>query len=225
MGSQSRFRHRILLADSDPECLQTCSNQLCKEGYEVITATNGFEALHVLRGATPDLLITELNLPQMSGFELLSVVRKRFPQVAAIAISGDYTPANVPSETLCDGFVGKHPNYCFELAAQVRTVMRTAPIRASRARTDTVPVWIPRPKAGYIVLTCPECLRSFSAVEPKASPAFEPCVFCGAEVRLQMSIVEHAPEALSESLQLQSRKAREQARKAVSRSKSARKIR
>ncbi len=76
MGSQNRFRHRILLADSDPECLQTCSDQLRKEGYEVITATNGFEALHVLRGATPDLLITELNLPQMSGFELLSVVRK-----------------------------------------------------------------------------------------------------------------------------------------------------
>ena len=225
MGSQNRFRHRILLADGDPECLRACSGQLSKEGYEVITATNGFEALHVLRGATPDLLITELNLPQMSGFELLSVVRKRFPQVAAIAISGDYTPANVPSETLCDGFVAKGRNYSFELAAQVRTLMRAAPIRASRARTDTVPVWIPRSRAGYIVLTCPECLRSFSALQPKASPAFEPCVFCGAEVRLQMSVVEQTPEAPSESPQLQARKAREHARKAISRSRSERKTR
>ncbi len=176
----------------------------------------------MLRGATPDLLITELNLPQMSGFELLSVVRKRFPQVVAIAISGNYTPANVPAETLCDGFVAKASNFCFELMEQVRTVMHAAPIRASRARTNIVPVWIPRPTVGYIVLTCPECLRSFSVIEPKASPAFQQCVFCGGEVRFEMSVVEQAPEVPPESPQLQSRKIREQARKAVSRSNSAR---
>ncbi len=222
MVSENQFRHRILLADSDPECLQTCSDQLCNEGYEVITASNGFEALSVLRGATPDLLITDLNLAEMSGFELLSVLRKRFPQVGAIAFSGKYTPANMPSEALCDAFVAKAPNFCFELMEQVRTVMQNGPIRASRARTDIVPVWIPRPTVGYIVLTCPECLRSFSVIEPKASPAFEQCVFCGGEVRFEMSVVEQAPESPPDSLQLQSRKIREQARKAVSRSNSAR---
>lgn len=220
MGSEKQFRHRILLADSDPECLQTCSNQLRSEGYEVIIASNGFEALHALRGATPDLLITDLSLSQMSGFELLSVVRKRFPQITAIAMSGNYEPANVPSETLCDAFVAKAPNFCFELMEQVRTLMRMAPVRASRAKTDTVPVWIPRPTAGYIVLTCPECLRSFSVVEPKASPTVELCVFCGGKVRFEMSVVEQAVEPPPESLQLRSRKAREQARKATSRSES-----
>jgi CheY-like chemotaxis protein len=218
---EKQFRHRILLAD-DPGCLQTCSNHLYNEGYEVITAGNGFEALYVLRGAIPDLLITELNLPQMSGFELLAVVRKRFPQVAAIAISGDYTPANVPTETLCDGFVAKAPNFCFELMEKVRTVMETAPIRASRAKRDIVPVWIPRSRAGYIVLTCPECLRSFSVVEPKASPALEPCAFCGAEIRFEMSVVEHAPQAPQESPKLHSRKLREKSREIVSRMKSTR---
>ena len=222
MDSEKQFRHRILLADSDPECLQTCSNQLRNEGYEVITASNGFEALHVLRGAIPDLLITDLSLSQMSGFELLSVVRKRFPQITAIAISGNYEPANVPSEALCDGFVTKAPNFCFELMGQVRKLMLRVPIRASRSRTDTVPVWIPRPTAGYIVLTCPECLRSFSVLEPKASPAFEACVFCGAQVQFQMSVMEQAPEAPRESLQLRSRKLREHARTAVSKNKSER---
>ena len=149
----------------------------------------------MLRGATPDLLITDLNLAEMSGFELLSVLRKRFPQVGAIAFSGKYTPANMPSEALCDAFVAKAPNFCFELMEQVRTVMQNGPIRASRARTDIVPVWIPRPTVGYIVLTCPECLRSFSVIEPKASPAFEQCVFCGGEVRFEMSVVEQAPES------------------------------
>lgn len=47
---------------------------LLAEGYEVITATDAFEALNILRGAYPELLITELNLPHMSGFELLQFV-------------------------------------------------------------------------------------------------------------------------------------------------------
>ncbi|HYL95447.1 MAG TPA: response regulator, partial [Terriglobales bacterium] len=66
-----------------------CSDALQGEGFEVITARNGFEALNVLRGARPDVLITELNLPHMSGFELLSVVRRRFPLLSVIATSGE----------------------------------------------------------------------------------------------------------------------------------------
>jgi CheY-like chemotaxis protein len=224
VNSPAGFRRRVLLADSSsPESLLNCSEELGKQGCEVITAGSGFEALQLLRGAKPDLLVTELNLPHMSGFELLSVVRTRFPQIATIAVSGEYTLASLPIETICDGFIAKGPNLCFELGEEVRRLISVSPIRASRARNDAVPVWIPRSNAGYIVLTCPECLRSFSAVEPKTSPASETCLFCSSKVRFQMSAVEQTPAAPPDSVKLRSRKAMDQARKALAQSKSVRK--
>ena len=223
MDSPGGFRRRVLLADSGPGSLLNCSEQLGQQGYEVLTASSGFEALQLLRGAKPDLLVTELNLPHMSGFELLSVVRTRFPQIAAIAASSEYTVVNLPAETICDGFIAKGPNLCFELVEEIRRLISLSPIRASRARNDAVPVWIPHSKAGYIVLTCPECLRSFSAVEPKTSPARETCVFCGEDVRFQMSAVEQTPAPPADSVHLRSRKAIDQAQKALARSNSIRK--
>ncbi len=221
MPSKTQFRRRILLADGDPECLQSCSDALGKQGYEVITTSDGFEALCVLRGATPDLLVTELNLPLLSGFELLSVVRKRFPEIGAIAISGDYTPASMPSETICDGFVAKGRTFNLELLEKLRALVKMLPLRASRVNADAVPVWIPRSRAGYIVLTCPECLRTFSAREPRESPSCERCVFCDAKVPFQMSGLEQVRQPPLESLQSRAREVRKQAREAVKRSRSA----
>jgi CheY-like chemotaxis protein len=53
---------------------------LSNAGYEVRTAKDGFDALAQMRQGVPELMITDLNTPNMSGFELLSVVRRRFPR-------------------------------------------------------------------------------------------------------------------------------------------------
>jgi CheY-like chemotaxis protein len=52
---------------------------LHKEGYQVTTANNGFDALLKLKEVVPEVIISDLNMPKMSGFEFLSVVRRRFP--------------------------------------------------------------------------------------------------------------------------------------------------
>ena len=52
----------------------------------VQAAGNGFEALVALRESSPDIIISDLKMPNMSGFEFLSAVRKRFAQIATIAI-------------------------------------------------------------------------------------------------------------------------------------------
>ena len=218
MGADSQFRRRILLVDASTGFLQVCLQGLEAQGFEVLTAENGFEALHVLRGAHPDLLITELNLPAMSGFELLSVVRTRFPLIPAIAVSGDYTAVTMPREVICDAFVAKGPNCFFELLEEVQRLISESPLRGSRAKTDVAPVWIPRSREGYIILTCPECLRTFSAAEPISPTANESCVFCGATVRFEMSSVEQVPIAPEESLTVRSRKIRARAEAAVMKS-------
>ncbi len=219
MHVHDHFRRRILVVDGDAAFLQECTNELRREGYEVLTADDGFAALHVLRGAQADVLVSELNLPRMSGFELLSVVRTRFPAISVLAVSDEYTAASVPSEAICDAFVQKGTSTVFEVVENVRQLVSESPVRGSRPKSDLAPVWIPRSTVGYLILTCPECLRSFSAVEPKLSPADETCVFCGANVRFQISSVEKAPVPPPDTPMLRSRKAREEARDVVARSR------
>lgn len=208
MPTERQFRRRVLLVDNDSRFLQRCSGILRTHGYEVRVAEDGFAALLALQGGHPDVVVAELNLPRMSGFELLSIVRTRFPQIAVLAISGEYTPVTVPHEAICDGFVAKGPNFDFEVLQGVQSLIRESPLRGTRAKSDTAPVWIPRSGSGYIVLTCPECLRSFSAREPKPGKAEEDCICCGAKVPFAMSPTEVQPTPRPSS-QVRSRLTRE----------------
>ncbi len=78
-----------------------------REGYEVLTAADGVDALHALSKSLPDLIISDLNMPRMSGFEFLAVVRERFPHIATIAISGEYIASENPSGSFGGRFPAK----------------------------------------------------------------------------------------------------------------------
>ncbi len=61
--------------------------------FEIITAENGRKALEIFRsGVSIDLLVTDLKMPEMNGFELLVNVKKDFPATRAIALTGLITP-------------------------------------------------------------------------------------------------------------------------------------
>lgn len=179
----SRFQHRILVADADEKLLITLSTLLSREGYEVRTALDGFEALAVMRDSLPDLLISALQMPNMSGFELLSVMRRRFPGVSVIAFSSEFTSA---MDVLCDQYVEKGPNSRTKLVAAVRGLLARSPLRAQPAKSDVLTLWLSRPINGYVVLTCHNCLRSFSLITRSAvvgKDAATACDYCGAEVK------------------------------------------
>jgi CheY-like chemotaxis protein len=87
------------------ESLSTIAIKLNLKGYEVETAYDGFDSLMRLKDNMPALIVSDLNMPQMSGFELLSVVRRRYPQIKVIATSGAYDANDVPSgvsSTICN---------------------------------------------------------------------------------------------------------------------------
>jgi CheY-like chemotaxis protein len=224
----TEFRYRVLLVDGDENFLAECSAMLRDRSYEVLTARDGFQALHILRGATPDLLITELDLPRMSGFELLSVVRTRFPQIGVIAISAEYTALSLPPGTIADAFVSKAPNAVFELMEAALGLIRESPVRSSKTKSEWAPVWISRSSAGYVILTCPECLRSFLVTQSTADPGeplSESCLSCGAAVKFRMSFADvvqaEKQAAIAQSPQtiFRSKAAITRAREAVSASK------
>src|ERR1019366_2376455 len=98
---------RVLLVDDESLIRKLISGNLVAAGYVVQTAADGLDALGKLRAGLPDLIISDLNMPRMSGLELLAVVRKRFPQIPVLVITGE-APDRLPTEIAPDAFYHKH---------------------------------------------------------------------------------------------------------------------
>lgn len=184
-GMPHRFKYRVLIVDDCESLLTTAADVLSREGYVVETAHDGFEALMLLRGSQPEILISDLKLPNMSGFELLAVVRKRFPAMGVIAMSGEFSAAGMPEGILADRFVMKGENCPFELVETVRELMSVSPVRAQPSKSEIAPAWLPRSQRGYVIVTCPGCLRSFSVLQSPTQPGLvlkDTCIHCGIDV-------------------------------------------
>lgn len=91
----AQFRYRVLVVDDKPSICETASVILEREGYEVLTVAEGLDGLQALSKSLPDLIISDLNMPRMSGFEFLAIVRKRFPHIATIASPQCWTRAPI----------------------------------------------------------------------------------------------------------------------------------
>ncbi len=185
-------KHHILIVDDEAIIRKSLSMLLQSKGYQVSTAEDGFDALLRLRTISPDLITSDLNMPNMSGFEFLSVIRRRFPQIPVVAISGAYECGDaVPGGIIADGFYSKGQHHPEALLATVAELIRTSAAQASAHQQQSAPVWIPRngkdsQGVPFIVVTCTECLRSFplSVVEDAPPEVQETaCLFCPNTVR------------------------------------------
>ena len=97
----------ILIVDDDDDLRSAFGSLFADFGYKVRTAADGFSALAEMSSEPPDVLISDLNMPRMSGFELLSVVREHFPEIGVIAMSGAYSGNGVPRGVAADAFYPK----------------------------------------------------------------------------------------------------------------------
>ncbi len=79
---------RVLLVDDDPRLVTVLSDMLCAEGHAVTTATNGEEALGLFDPATHDVVITDLGMPRMNGWEVAERVKTRSPTTAVFLLTG-----------------------------------------------------------------------------------------------------------------------------------------
>jgi CheY-like chemotaxis protein len=185
MGNKSKTR--ILVVEDDVTVRVTISKLLEAAGYEVSTAVDGFDALLHLQQAIPDLILSDLNMPQMSGFELLSVVRRRFPEILVVASSGAYESNAIPDGVIADAFYAKGQVSAEKLLETIANLIRTGPVSH---KGENAPVWIPRNGKDhngkpYVVLTCTQCLRSFPFIvdhEPTGEVLKTPCIYCPHEV-------------------------------------------
>lgn len=79
---------RILVVDDDKHVCQAIRTWLKRYGYKVAIADGGTAGLAVLEHSTFDLLIVDIIMPQMNGFESIRVFHERAPSIPLIAISG-----------------------------------------------------------------------------------------------------------------------------------------
>lgn len=185
-------KNPILIVDDDPSIRATVAMLLARAGYDISTAADGFDALLQMKSAVPELIVSDLNMPRMSGFEFLSVVRRRFPQVLVIAMSGAFETGNaVPGGVIADAFYAKGKSDPATLQTLVTHLLRTSASQALTHTRQSAPVWVPRNGKDargipFIVLTCTECLRSFPlnvSSEMSGTVMETPCIFCLSQVR------------------------------------------
>lgn len=180
---------KILLVDDEPSIRFVLTAVLEQAGYAVEVAEDGFAALRKIHESVPDLVITDLRMPNMNGFELLSVIRHRFPDTPTIAISGEFLACQIDEGALADAFFQKGSYSVAEFLSRIAELLGAEVER--RRKPHNSPMWTPTGD-GPVMLTCAECLRSFP-IDPCAGPAPYPkqtdCIFCGARLHVQLSAI------------------------------------
>jgi CheY-like chemotaxis protein len=176
---------RVLLVDDAPQIRKVISEGLVAAGYTVQTAVDGLDAIGKLRAELPDLIISDLSMPRMSGHELLAVVRKRFPQIPVIAISA-LDPDEIPAGVAADAYYRKGGFRFQQLLDTISDLTRKPPLRTRPRLTDDEPVQARWDGDGHYLIDCKDCLRVFSFPRTPGVVRDEKwtiCVHCGNLVR------------------------------------------
>jgi CheY-like chemotaxis protein len=96
----------LIVEDNDQIRLLLCTI-FEQSGYSVRRAPDGVVAPEELRTEVPDILLSDLYMPRMSGFELLPVVRQEFPVTRVVAMSSAFSGSDVPPGVAADAFYAK----------------------------------------------------------------------------------------------------------------------
>ena len=174
----------VLLVDDDPTIRKFLSSQLEEAGFKAQQAEDGIDGLVKLRDKLPKVIISDLQMPRMSGIEFIAVVRQRFPSIPVIILSGSIQ-RELPEEVRPDRWFRKSVQQVPELLQAVHDLARKTPDSVDLLQVISMPVRTRPDGDGYFVLTCTDCLRLFevtSTPEDKSVERTAVCVHCEARV-------------------------------------------
>ena len=133
----NKHNARVLIVDDEKAILELLKLTLQSEGYETLGATNGTEALKILAGEQPNIIILDIMMPGIDGFEVLQRLRK-YSDIPVIMLSARFEMADkVKCLNLgADDYITK-PFGTTELLARVNAVLRRTKRDALPARTSS----------------------------------------------------------------------------------------
>jgi CheY-like chemotaxis protein len=130
----------VLIADNEPTLLELFQDLLGNDRFRILAAANGRQALALAERWIPDVMVTDVGMPGLDGFGLIGAVRRLYPDIPVIIMTGDATYRNRPVEELA-AEVGAVATFLkpFDLAAlheAVRSVVSPVePARLEGSRT------------------------------------------------------------------------------------------
>jgi two-component system, OmpR family, KDP operon response regulator KdpE len=118
---------RILVVDDEPQITRVLRTSLSSQGYDIRVANDGETALEIMKDWTPDLVITDLSMPNMDGLELCRRLRsKAQTPIIVLSVRGEERTKVQALDAGADDYVTK-PFGIEELLARVRASLRRAP--------------------------------------------------------------------------------------------------
>jgi DNA-binding response OmpR family regulator len=118
---------KILVVDDEEMSIKLIEMQLLKDNHEVLTSTDGREAVDIIKNELPDLVISDIMMPFMSGLELLEIIKAENKKIPVILISAldDVEVVQTAIGMGADDFIIK-PVKMDELALRIHRVMANA---------------------------------------------------------------------------------------------------
>lgn len=127
MTTGTTEHRRILVVDDEPQITRVLRTSLSSQGYDIRVANDGETALEIMKDWMPDLVITDLSMPNMDGLELCRRLRPKakFP-IIVLSVRGEERTKVQALDAGADDYVTK-PFSIEELLARVRANLRRAP--------------------------------------------------------------------------------------------------
>jgi two-component system, OmpR family, response regulator len=133
IGFRNMAGNKILVVEDDQTLLDVLRYNLTKEGYEVVTAVDGVQALEVARSDRPGLIILDVMLPKLGGFEACRILRKEMiTPILMLTAKVEEVDKVVGLEIGADDYMTK-PFSLRELLARIRALLRRSEILKSGA--------------------------------------------------------------------------------------------
>jgi two-component system OmpR family response regulator len=127
--------NKILVVEDDPNILEALRYNLGKEGYDTFTAVDGVQALEAARASKPDLIILDIMLPKMSGFEVCRILRnEKAVPIIMLTARDDEIDKVTGLDLGADDYMTK-PFSMRELMARIRAMLRRVEIQAVTPET------------------------------------------------------------------------------------------
>ena len=124
--------YKLLVVDDDKEIVETLKTRLIKEGYEVTVAYDGEEALLKVQKDNPDVILLDLMMPKLNGFEVLKHIRENFKDkwrpIIIVSASGELDAVKKSYSMEADHYLSK-PVTMENILRGIRTMISLIPAR------------------------------------------------------------------------------------------------
>jgi response regulator RpfG family c-di-GMP phosphodiesterase len=115
----------ILFVDDEEKVLKSLQRGLLDEPYELYFATSGKEALKILEENEVHIIVTDMRMPEMSGLELLKIVKEKYPKTVRMALSG-YAWVSSLLEPINQGEIFKFITKPWKLEEEFKGILKQA---------------------------------------------------------------------------------------------------